>query len=250
MAKEYGPQSYPEEPALPYPFLPIPAASASPVGSFNASNAPAPAIYPSANAADYSKGAWADPSKPNEFVSMTPGQTSPYQTPGYAKDQANIKALSTLSPIMGGLGAGSSVQPTTDAGSAVLQTVGAGVGGAAQGALAGATLGAAGGPGGALVGAGIGGLVGLVSGGIQSYMGLRSARASKREQERVYREIIEREEMRHKEARGDQQEQLRYNRRSAALQAQWSAAQAAGQKLRSVMKDNEDLKQLFIQGGR
>jgi hypothetical protein len=157
-------------------------------------------------------------------------------------------------PATAGAGTGSSVKPTTSAPSAVMQTVGAGVSGAASGAAMGTAI--APGPGTA-IGAGVGGLVGLVSGGIQSYYGLRDARAQKREMNRRIKEIDEKEAERveyqkqlNAQSRADNKEQQGYDRRRNALASQWSAFQSVMGILNKGMQDDEQIKSLFLERGR
>lgn len=205
-----------------------------PVGSFNAKKVE----YPSANPSDYGVGSIWNPGLPIG-VAADPNNPSPYSDPGYMADQSKKNTLNSMAPIVGGFGAASQVQPTTNASSAVMQTIGAGVSGAAAGAEVAGPYGAV-----------VGGLVGVVAGGVQAYTGLQDARAQRRNAEKVYQDVQARADRREAQARADTQEQIRYNRRSSALAAQWQAAQAAGQKLGGLLKQNQDLKDLFIQQGR
>jgi outer membrane lipoprotein SlyB len=168
--------------------------------------------------------------------------------------QANPQALAYLAPATAGLGAGSQVQPTTSAPSAVMQTVGAGAAGAVGGAVAGAAVG---GPVGAAVGAAAGGLIGLVSGGISSYFGLKDAREQRRKQERDEAYIRQKNEEhdayikeQNELARSDNQEQQRYTRRQAAMASQMNAYQSVLAILNKNAADNEGANQLFLERGR
>lgn len=229
--------------------LPMPALT-DPVGSFTHQ----PAAFPSPAPADYTK-----PGSPFEapMPLLRPGETSPYQNPSHAQNQQSQKFLSYAMPVQSGLNAGSAVTATPNAADATLQAAGAGLSGAAGGAMTGAMIGAAGGPIGAAGGAAIGGLVGLVTGGIQAYTGLRAARDEARRAERVARDIQARQDARDaqaradaEQARADGQENMRYNRRMAALQSNWSAVQEAGRRMNEIMSEDESLKQLFITSGR
>lgn len=192
-------------------------------------------------------------SSPQAFA-PAPTLSMPVAQSSQAQSQ---NALGYLAPVMSGLAAGSQAQPTTNAQGAIMQTIGSGVTGAGGGALAGAAIGAAGGPVGALGGAAIGGLVSLVSGGIQSYFGLRQARAQKREQERLIAEINRKEEERFQyqkelnaQARSDNQENIRYNRRQAALSSQFNAFNSVLALLNNAQAQDQNMKNLFIQQGR
>lgn len=165
--------------------------------------------------------------------------------------------LGIAAPISAGLNAGAQVQPTANAESAILQTATSALGGAASGALSGAAIGAAGGPIGAAGGAAIGGLVSLVSGGVQAYLGLKDARAKNRANERQAAYIKkwnedERKYNRGQDAqrRGDNQEQARYNRRQSALASQWKAMQSTMDILNQGIRDDENIRALFVKGAR
>lgn len=203
--------------------------------------------FPQQKPADYATfgqqaGPWASPSV-----------SSPYANPGYAQNQQAQKALGYMAPVTSGFAAGSQVQPTTNAASAAMQAVGAGVQGAAAGAAIGSII-----PGfGTAVGAGVGGLVGLVSGGIQSFNGLKQARAQKRDMDRQYADIMRKEEERlayekelNEQARSDNQEGLRYNRRQAALSSQWNAFNSVLTLLNGAQVQDQTMKTNFIQQGR
>lgn len=148
---------------------------------------------------------------------------------------------------LGGVAAGSQVNPTPDAGDAALGVLGSGIGGAAAGA-------AAGGPAGAL----IGGALGLVTGGINAFVGTKTARAQRREQDKIRQEIAAKDEARYQQARrdsqkyfdierGDTQEQQRYNRRAAAVQSQWQAQESARRALNDAISNDASLKQMLTQ---
>lgn len=165
--------------------------------------------------------------------------------------------MGIAAPLAAGLNAGAQVQPTTDAGSAVLQTATAGLGGAASGALAGAAIGAAGGPIGALGGAAIGGLTSLVSSGIQSFLGLKDARAAKRAQDKQAAYVKswnenERKYNREQDAqhRSDGMEQTRYNRRQNALNSQWKAFQSTIDILNQGIRDDDNIRAMFVKEAR
>lgn len=148
---------------------------------------------------------------------------------------------------LGGMAAGGQVQATTDSNDAVLQTVGAGIGGAAAGF-------AVGGP----VGAAVGGVAGLVSGGINAYVGTHSARKEQRKSDKIRAQIMAKEEARYQQARADQkeyfdisrsdnQEQARYNRRMAAVQSTWQAQEAARRAMNDAIAQDASLKQMLTQ---
>ncbi len=165
--------------------------------------------------------------------------------------------LNYAAPVAAGLSAGGQVQPTTDSGSAVLQTAQSTLGGAASGALAGAAIGAAGGPIGAVGGAVAGGLTALVSGGIQAFTGLKEARANKRAEEKQAAYIKKwNEDERAYNRKQDElnrsgtNEQLRYNRRQNALASQWKAFQSTMDILNQNMDKDENLRKMFLTGGR
>lgn len=189
--------------------------------------------------------------KPQDLA--PPSAFSPITAPAAPAPQGG-KAFQYLVPALAGFGSGSSVQPTTSAPSAVMQGVGAGIGGAASGAALGTAIA----PGvGTAVGAGVGGLVGLVSGGIQSYFGLKDARAQKREMNKRIKEIQEKEQERfdyekqqNALARSDAKEQQGYDRRRNALASQWAAFQSVMGILNKGMQDDENIKSLFLQRGR
>ncbi|MDB5046974.1 MAG: hypothetical protein JWO30_45 [Fibrobacteres bacterium] len=163
------------------------------------------------------------------------------------------QAAGYLAPVAAGFSAGSQTQPTTNAGGAVMQTVGSGIAGATAGAALGSAV-----PGiGTAIGAGVGGLVGLVSGGIQSYMGLKEARANKRAQEKAIAQVnkqnAEQQAYDRSQAalkRSDTLEQARYNRKQTAIASQWKAMQATMDILNKNMNQDENIKSLFLAGGR
>lgn len=191
-------------------------------------------------------------SKPEDFASI-PMPAAPAPKPAAAAQPAGTQTLGLMAPAASGFAAGSQVQPTPSAPSAVMQTVGAGVAGAAAGATLGSVV-----PGvGTAVGAGVGGLIGLVSGGIQSFFGLKEARAQKRSQERQIAEVrrLQEEEKEYRrsqdaQTRKDSQENLTYNRRQAALASQWNAFQSTLSLLNKGMAEDENLKKIFLERGR
>lgn len=253
MAKKPLPMPFPEvgaPPAYPGPIANagntkpqvgvLPAAGiVDPVGSFTHQ----PAIFPSPAPSDYTKpGSPFGPPMPF----LGPGETSPYQNPNFAQNQQSQKALGALMPVQAGLNAGAAVTATPRASDAILQTAGAAAAGAAQGAAVGSVV-----PGiGTGVGAAVGGFVGLVSGGIQAFTGLRAARDQARKEERMQRDILARQAARDAQARADAQENMRYNRRVAALQSNWAAQQEAGRRINEMMDQDQELRQLFIANGR
>jgi hypothetical protein len=171
--------------------------------------------------------------------------------PGAAQAQST---LGYLAPIASGFAAGSQAQPTTSAAGATMQAVGSGVTGAASGAALGTMI--APGPGTA-IGAGIGGLVGLVSGGIQSFFGLKQARAQKRDFDRQIAEINRKEAERlayekelNAQARADTQESLRYNRKQAALSSQFNAFNSVLALLNNNQAQAQGNRNTFIEQGR
>ncbi len=154
---------------------------------------------------------------------------------------------------LAGLGAGGTVAPTTDSTDALMQVGGSTLGGAAQGALYGSI---AGGPG-AVVGGAVGGLIGLVSGGLNAFVGTRSAREAKRQQEKINQAILARQDARYQQERADQEkyfninrsdtlEQTRYNRKQDALASTWKAQEAARQALNDTISTDANFKKLLF----
>lgn len=183
-----------------------------------------------------------------------PGMPSPYANPNHVQNQQAQNTMGYIAPIASGFAAGSQAQPTTSAAGATMQTVGSGVMGAASGAALGSMI--APGPG-TVVGAIGGGLVGLVTGGIQSYFGLKQARQQKRDLERQIAEINRKEEERlayekelNAQVRSDNQESLRYNRRQAALSSQFNAFNSVLALLNNNQAQDQSNRNTFIQQGR
>lgn len=185
-----------------------------------------------------------------------------------AKQQlAGAKAVAPVGAASAGLAAGSRVTPTTSAESAVLQTAGAGLAGAASGALAGSVI-----PGlGTATGAVIGGLVGLVSGGIQSYIGLKEARKQRRELDTQNREVRRLNEQARQDylrevafsqkinlrqmglaerAQGFNEQQSLLTNRENAIQQRWGVLDQSRQLLNNLVSNNQQLKNVFIQQAR
>src|SRR3990167_192790 len=221
----------------------VPMPLIDPVGSFTGK----PTQWPQPNPAASPYSPTEPPPPPPQLL---PGQTSPYQDPNYVNRQQAQKALGYAMPLQAGIGAGSQVTATPRADDAILQAGGAGLAGAAGGAVTGAMIGAAGGPIGAAGGAVIGGIAGLVTGGIQAYTGLRASRDNRRKEEKALREMIAREERRYNQQRADQQEQQRYDRRTAALQSQWLAMQTAGRKVNELIAQGHVKTDRFVSNGR
>lgn len=176
---------------------------------------------------------------------------APAQNPNFelAKTVANIAGSASA-----GFGAGAAVEQTPYAGDAALQTASAGIQGAASGAALGTSI--APGPG-TVAGAAIGGVLGLVTGGINSYMGLRRARAQRRQQERQFAEIRkmqqeERDYRRLQDSRNrkDNFENMRYNRNLNRVQSQWTAFNAAMSRVNDLLKNNAEFRESFIRGTR
>lgn len=147
---------------------------------------------------------------------------------------------------LGGVAAGGQVAPTADAGDALLQVAGAGLGGAAAGLATGNPLGAA-----------IGGITGLVAGGINAFVGTSAARKQQRQQDKIRRDIQARDEARYQQARRDQQkyfdvergdnlEKERYNRRLTAAQSQWAAQDRARSALNDVIAQDANFKHMLV----
>lgn len=208
----------------------------NPVGSFGT------ASFPQQSAESYGPG--------------SPFQPGPYAAPGQApasqvkyKPQ-DLKTLGYAAPIGAGLGAASQVTPTTDASDAVMQTLAAGATGAAEGAATGAALGAIGGPGGALGGAVAGGIAGVVMGGMQSYLGLKRARAARREQEKRLSEVQAREDRRAQQERADAQQAQGYNRRQNAIQSHWNAMNYVVNQINNTVAQDQNLRDRFLSLGR
>lgn len=182
-------------------------------------------------------------SKPSDF---TPAPSLNLHLPEQASNAQQQRQLKYMEPVSLGLSAGATVGKTTNSESAVLNTLGAGAAGVAEG---GAT--------GGLYGAVAGGIVGLVSGGIQSYTGLKQARADKRasdkqtayikkwnEDERAYNQ--QQDALR----RSDSLEQQRYNRRQNAIATQWKAFQSTFDILHAGITQDENLRSMFVKEAR
>lgn len=184
------------------------------------------------------------------------------QTAAAEKEAKFQESMGPLYATQAGMAAGSQVQPTTSSAGAVMQTVGAGISGAATGAMM---------TGGNPIGAVAGGLAGLVSGGIQSYVGLTNARQEKRDADKQWREIQEL----NKQARKDMLQQVAfnqklatetfregqavnrfnarqtlYNNRSNAIQQRWNVLSDARNRLNGMLASNEGLRQAFIKQAR
>jgi hypothetical protein len=197
-------------------------------------------LYPNADPDAY------DPNKLGPF-GMPIGVGNPNPPPAPAAPAApGLKSMQLLAPIQSGLAAGGSVQPTTDAGEAVLDTAMAGLGGAASGMAVGAAMGAGGGP----VGAAVGGAIGLVAGGLKAYLGLKKARKTQRKNDAIARAIEAKEEARHQETRNDNLRAERYNKRQNALQSMWNAQQTAMARINEIMANDQNAKAMFLKLGR
>jgi hypothetical protein len=173
---------------------------------------------------------------------------------------AGAKAAAPYGAASAGLAAGSRVTPTTSAGSAALQTAGAGLSGAASGALAGSVI-----PGlGTAAGAVIGGLVGLVSGGIQSFIGLKEARKQRREIDAQNREVRRLNEQARQDylretafnqnmltrRQGFSEKQTLLTNRQNAIQQRGQVLDQSRQLLNNLVSGNQQLKNVFIQQAR
>jgi DNA anti-recombination protein RmuC len=99
-------------------------------------------------------------------------------------------------------------------------------------------------------GAAIGGLTALVAGGLQSYMGLKASRSQARKQQKLNAAIEAKNNALAARERADALEGQKYNRRTAAIQSQWQAIQAAQKHVEDILARNAELKQRFIQSGR
>lgn len=210
-------------------------------------------IFPSRNPAYYETALNSQPKK-----SFLPVEDSPL---GY-KEWQDAKAyekqirpgVQLATAGMAGLQAGTQVSPTQSAGDAVLQTAGATIQGAGAGALAGAMIGgkvgALAGPAGIAIGAGVGALTALVSGGLQSYMGVKASRQARREQMRANAAIEAKNNAIMARNRADALEQQTYDRQLTALQSRWQAIQAANMHLNEMRMRGDQAKQRFIQNGR
>ncbi len=258
-----------EQSQAPY-YLGGPEEPANPVGSFNPLNAtasnPTTGTQP---LAPISTGVAAPPPPNNtapigqvDTTTGTPVQQSAIPVPIGTQQQQSSRAISptalgTMTPgektavgiagaAQGGINAASQVQPTTSAGSAVGQTLAAGVTGAAVGTEILPGWGTA-----------IGGAVGLVAGGLNAYFGLSSARAQQRKQDKAAREaaawnkhVYEQNRAdqmyQYNTSRGDSLEQLRYNRKQAAIQSQWAAMTQAHDLVNGMMNQNANYKTLLM----
>lgn len=189
------------------------------------------------------QGPYGMPGSPIARTQVPPKGASPWE-PQY--DPMGMKVQGYLGAASSGFGAGSQVAPTPSAGEAALQVAGSTLSGAAQGAAVGSIV-----PGiGTAVGAGVGALAGLVTGGIGAYLGVKSARKKRREEERRYREIQAREDARAKQERADMKEAQGYNRRQNAIQSRYNSMQWVIANLNTAMSKDENLKNQFIGLGR
>ncbi len=143
-----------------------------------------------------------------------------------------------------GLQAAGGVTPTPNAGEAAVSVIGS----AAQGALSGAAFGAP--------GALIGGSVGLVLGGLNAYMGQKSARRAANREEtlrqeaiRMQKEEIARDEKWRVQNRLDTIEQARYDRKKYSMQKAYEASQAQGKNMMAMIAANSTLKDRFAKMG-
>lgn len=196
-----------------------------------------PSSYPSPDPAAYAPGApfYNPPAAPG--VQLAPGQTSPYQMP--IAPQGGDGLLKGLSAANAGFQAGSnSTLPTTDALEAAVQVGGATLSGAAAGTAIAPGVGTA-------VGAG----VGLVMGGLNAWLGVRAARREARARARIQQEAQRRQDARDKQARADALGQLNYNRRQAAIQAQWGSLEMGKNKLYELLNLDQDLKGQLLKRG-
>lgn len=179
---------------------------------------------------------------------VSAAETNPFTGKPFTKTDKRV--IGAGAAVSAGLGAAAGTQPTASSEGAILQTAGAGLAGAAQGAAVGGVHGAI-----------AGGLTGLVLGGIQSYFGLKTARENRRRQEREVRRMRELQERQAAQARRDMQEQIQYNRasqreqtqfnrRAQAIEARWHALQRMHTLMTDAVRNNEELRQLFVQTAR
>lgn len=221
---------------------------------------PAPIESPFGNFAPTPYGGTVSPEPIQQAAAVAGPVPNPVQSPIQPPAPAANPNAAIAQKVMGltasaasGFGAGSQVEQTPYVGDAVLQTAGSTLAGAAQGAAIGSVI-----PGvGTAVGAGVGAVVGLVSGGINSYLGLRRARAQRRQQERQLAEIrkMQKEEKDYQRMidarnRGDKFEEMRYNRSLTSAQSIWAAHNQALSRFNDVIKNDADFRDRFIRGQR
>lgn len=154
-------------------------------------------------------------------------------------DPSKVKALQTIAPAVAGFQAGAQVQNVQTTEGAVLQTISAGLGGAAGGAIAGGVPGAI-----------VGGVAGVITGGINAYLNLKSSRKARREQNRERARIEEKNRKALAQQRADVNEQMRYNRRINALNSRWEAMEKVREQFNTSVVQNENLRNLFISQAR
>lgn len=150
-------------------------------------------------------------SQPIESASSTQKATDGFNTPEYKEmqglqvaqlksEQKNLPYYRVGAGVFAGMQAAGQIKPTTSMKDNVIQTVGAGVAGAAAGS--------AGGPWGALAG----GIAGLVAGGLSAYMGSKAKSEENRAIEKKNREI----KALNDRAYRDEQSNLAYSRIQAS----------------------------------
>ena len=137
-----------------------------------------------------------------------------------------------------GLGAASQAGESYDTASAVVN-VGSSV---ASAALAG---GLAGGPVGALAAGG----TALIASGLNAWLGVRSENKRKSQIAQLEKEARERQDRIDRLARADALSELAYDRKKEAFNAAWVQAQAKQQQIMEAFKNNESLRDKYLQTG-
>jgi len=192
---------------------------------------------------------------------LTPEQIQEQQL---AQSKRSYIASETGNIVAGGMRSGGQIVPTRSFEDSAIQVGGATVAGALTGALSGAAIGAAGGPIGAAGGAVIGGVTALVTGGLNAYLGSKSARETKRQvdaenrritalNERSRKDQLKQQSFNNRLALADRRtnaEAVDYTKKTNSIQSLWNNYDRGRKNLNDMIAGNQQLKDHFISRGR